>query len=82
MITVRHQGKSTGVVDFHPETPFTIAPTIIKTFFSKDKVRMYRTKCKRKFIADVFDRMFVPAIVVVMKHKHFKSTSIDARVID
>lgn len=85
MIKITHHNKNQGVTDYHPERPFMVAPKILKQFFTgkgKNKVRMYRTTDNRNFVADRFDFMFLPAIVLTVKHKHFKSTSIDARVID
>jgi hypothetical protein len=85
MRLVKNHEKGNGSTDYYADRPFTIAPIIAKTFFSgkgKSRVRMYRTECNRKFIADVFDKMFLPAIVLVVKHKHYKSKSLDARVIE
>jgi hypothetical protein len=85
MYVVKHQDKATGTTDYHPEKPFILKPVIDATFFTgkgKNKVRMYRGKDGREFIASLFDKMFLPAIVLQVKHKHYKSKSLDARVIE
>lgn len=78
----RGSGSSGYSTEYRPERKNTIIkPSIKRTFFDKDKVRMYKTTDGRTFIADVFDRIFNTAIRLNIKPKNFKPNSIDPRVI-
>ena len=49
-----------GSLDYKTTKPEVTAPAIIKEYRDKSGVRMYECENKRLFIADTYDRVFVP----------------------
>lgn len=79
-----HAGGNT-TISYRAERSSTIKPAIKRQFFQgkgKERTRMYETTDGRTFIAEVYDRNFVPQVKVRMLPKNHKSKSIDSRVID
>jgi hypothetical protein len=50
---------------FKPEVKENIAPEIISTY-EKNGIRMYVCKGNRTFIADTYDRMFIPKKGIIL----------------
>lgn len=76
---------SNTITEFRPEAKNSmVKPEVKKQFFQgrgASRVRMYKTKDGRTFLADKFDQTFNQGIQLKMKPKNFKAYSIDPRVI-
>lgn len=61
-----------GLISFNPNKAFTTAPKIVKEYHDADNVRMYKCEGDRNFIADTYDKQFLPQHNLKMRKRAMK----------
>ena len=60
-----------GAAQFKIQKPFHSAPGRLREFYDTDNTRMYECEGGRLFVADTYDKMFLPERMKI-KHKRYK----------
>lgn len=75
---VPQQGNPYLTTEIKAERPLMVKPLIIREYFDKDGVRMYKTHPGGPYIADVYDKVFLNSTSSQqIKPDHYKGLNAD-----
>lgn len=77
--------KNGGFTEIRAERPYQAKPVIKREYHKgtgANRTRYYETVCGRSFVADTYDRIFVPAHAPKVKGRYFKGENPNGQLLE